>query len=202
MSSPICLTARLGSHVHICAPCFWKKDCKHTPPGRALDNSIWLSCYIPPTPPPTSSWRLVMSHRWVSHMRVVVWTASIYTVVTNMLPVFLIPFGSKSIQFIRSLSTSPQHERIAFMFLGCFLETFSYCVKGMGVWQQDHGQNRRMFLQKAVTVLHFAWKINSVGDFYAWLLAQVLQLHRETSSLDVTLAMSSVKLWPTFNVKK
>lgn len=159
MSSPICLTARLGSHVHICALCFWKKDCKNT----HLQEELWTTAFDW-----VAVWRLVMSHRWISHLAAVGWTSSIYTVVTNMLSVFLIPFGSKFIQFTRSLSTS-HHKRLAFMFLGCFLETFSYCVKGVGVWpwlnQQNVFTKKQYVFTKSSHCPAFCLEINSIGDF-------------------------------------
>lgn len=60
--------------------------------------------------PCSLEWQLVMSHKWVSHLWAGGSTSPIDTVATNMLSVFLIPFGSKSIQFLRSLSTSVLRE--------------------------------------------------------------------------------------------
>lgn len=68
------------------------------------------------TTPCSLEWQLVMSHKWVSHLWAGGSTSPIDTVATNMLSAFLIPFGSKSIQFLRSLSTDA--ERNAFMFQG------------------------------------------------------------------------------------
>lgn len=101
MSSPICLAARLEPHIHSCAGL--GRDSKHTPPGGALDKSIWLSS--------SSSERRQQhgSRGWTSHLAAAGWTSSPSTVDANLLSVFLIPFGSKLTQFIPLLNMRQLH---------------------------------------------------------------------------------------------
>lgn len=99
ISSPISLAARLEHLIHSCAAL--GRASRHTPPGGALDKSIWLGS--------SSSERQHGSQGWTSHSAAVGWTSSLSTGDANLLSVFLIPFGSKLAQFIPLLNMRQLH---------------------------------------------------------------------------------------------